>query len=949
VPLNRWLRYRSVIYLGTVLTGMTGLIYQVVWQKYLSFLVGSETRSVSLVVAVFLGGLAAGYRFWGRFTESTNDRGKLLRIYGLIEIGIGLYAALFPLYFKLITAIGHAAPQSLFVDLGLAILTLVPPTFLMGATIPLLVSVVPEGAAEVNSCHARIYGINAMGACAGAFGASFILLPALGLFNALMLAAAVNVAVGVGFMLNPLNGRLTKESPIETLEHNFPIPAIYAYTLITGAVTLSLEVLFVRLLGMSVGNGPHNFAIVVGVFILGLAIGSLLISGRKLSVRALFTALTGLILYSVVVYHTVPYWPYWMVSARNGLTDDPSNYGVYLLIITGVMGLLLLPFLIPLGMMLPLVYALLPKSASDYGKKCGWVYFYNTIGTALGAIFFSYLLLYFLELDHVFKLDIALLSVLAIYLLTRQKRPRQAALIGVAAAVLLVGPGWDRSSYHMGLFRRPELIEPHQGMFAKPTLVQSVISYEDGPDSSVTVAEFDFGQRTIPTPDGLREVALKSRSLVVNGNGDGDTIDDYSTNTLAALLPYLNAPDRGGLKASVIGLGTGTTGGTLALGEDVAEVTVVEISSTLVDALPHFDSANHGLSTHPKAQLLGIDGFKYLSRLKEKQEIIISATSPPWVVGVENLMTPHFYSLAHDALTDDGVFLQWFPLYALDREGFRSVLANVSAVFPHRRLYRISFAELGILASKQPLPETPLARRFNEPGIFDACAKLRLDDIDLLMLAQIYETDAIDGIIAESDVLTHTLVRPGLAYTSDRMRFMGHAVDITRYVDPRLERLLATDARRAEQFTAAAERHPEGLPCTTPSPGLNLFCSAFDPLLQQWQSYRQPITEATVAQQLQAYDALRQARVVLPDENFTTRAMNVIAEHMAESPENMRPAFQQLTAIHENDGMVEAAIRDATRLLTAGQMPPEYHQQLVQRLEGGRLARQQFIDRYRGN
>ena len=93
-------RYRSVIYLGTVLTGMTGLIYQVVWQKYLSFLVGSETRSVSLVVAIFLIGLAAGYRFWGRFSETAKDRGKLLRLYGLIEAGIGAYAALFPFYLK---------------------------------------------------------------------------------------------------------------------------------------------------------------------------------------------------------------------------------------------------------------------------------------------------------------------------------------------------------------------------------------------------------------------------------------------------------------------------------------------------------------------------------------------------------------------------------------------------------------------------------------------------------------------------------------------------------------------------------------------------------------------------------------------------------------------------------------------------------------------------------
>ena len=400
--------YRGIIYAGTLLTGLTGLVYQVVWQKYLSFIVGSEARSVALVVAIFLTGLATGYHFWGRLTERVQARRSLLRAYGAIEIGIGVYAALFPLYLRVLTWIGHHGPSSLLTDLLLTALTLLLPTFLMGATIPLLVSVIPIASGEVHLCHAKVYGINTLGACAGAFGASFYLIPELGLQGSLTLAAAINVVVGTTFLLNTLQGSVAKEQPIEAIPHNFPIQAVYLFTLVTGTITLSLEVACVRVLGLTIGSGPHNFAIVVGVFILGLALGSLLLTGKRLSVRVLFRSVTFLILYLVALFYTVPFWPYWLNNARVSLRSIPPNYDVYLGVVTGFLMLVLLPFLIPLGAMLPLTYSLIPKGTSDYGRKCGRLYFYNTLGTVVGAILFSYVLLAFVDLDLVFKIDVRL-------------------------------------------------------------------------------------------------------------------------------------------------------------------------------------------------------------------------------------------------------------------------------------------------------------------------------------------------------------------------------------------------------------------------------------------------------------------------------------------------------------------------------------------------------------
>src|SRR3954451_4546334 len=166
--------YINIVYVMTFLSGASGLIFQVVWQRYLSSLVGSEARSVSLVVAVFLLGLALGYYFWGNFTETRIERKYLLRIYGRIEVVIGIYAIVFPLVFGAIKQFSYYVSNFLIFDFVLAVLLLLLPTFLMGATIPLLTKVVPESMEDVNSCHTKIYGINTLGAFFGTFVSGFV-------------------------------------------------------------------------------------------------------------------------------------------------------------------------------------------------------------------------------------------------------------------------------------------------------------------------------------------------------------------------------------------------------------------------------------------------------------------------------------------------------------------------------------------------------------------------------------------------------------------------------------------------------------------------------------------------------------------------------------------------------------------------------------------------------
>jgi len=940
------MRQRSLIYIGTLLTGMTGLIYQVVWQKYLTFVVGSETRSVALVVAVFLAGLAAGYRFWGAFSERLKDRRRLLRVYGIIELSIGVYAGLFPFYIQLIRSISHHAPPWLATDVLITLLTILGPTFLMGATIPLLVSVVPESAKEVHLCHARIYGINTLGACLGAFGASFVLIPRIGLPGALWLGCLTNVAVGAVFFFNKLEGSITEKEPIQPIPNRFPVRALYVYTLITGAVTLSLEVLIVRVLGLTIGPGPHNFAIVVGVFVFGLALGSLLITERMLSVKLLLRAAVFLTAYLAVVYFTVPYWPYWLNNVRVLLVSIPVNYFVYLALVTGFLLLVLLPFLIPLGFMLPLVYGLIPKDTENYGKQCGRLYFFNTLGTATGAILLAHLLLYFVDMDVVFKINVALIAALSAYLLRCEKRTKTATAVALIGVVLLLSPAWNRDSHYQGLYRYQELNDFNfTGVFQTPSVAPpGILYFADGPDATVTVTEYVLG-----TGPGIAAPRLDqglSRALIINGKGDGTTVEDYSVITLAGLLPYLYAPDRGDLRAAVIGLGTGITAAVLAGAEDVAQVTVAEISSSLVEAEPNFAEDNYELSNNPKVEILALDGFKYFTRQRTDLDIVVSATSPPWVTGVENLFTPEFYRLAHDAMTDQGVFLQWFPLYTMDATLFRTIVGNLGGVFPYLQLYIIGRTEMGILAAKRPFETGPFERRFNEPFIREVGGKMQLDSIDSLALIKIFDTPALRFIADEGERLTHTMSRPGLSYAADLVRFHRLSLDWGEFIDPRVRRMTSYSEAKQQAFLRLIADYPGGRACPQPH-GQGLFCDQFNSLMQSYRTFNTRSGELSVAALVRGYDALREAGVHPPDPEFLSQSSGVVLRAYPPGAPATSEVIELIVLGYVKDGLWDEALRDVERFAEGRLIDQAIRDKLVRDINGGRGDYSAFARRLR--
>lgn len=891
-------QYRTIIYLATFLSGGVSLTFQVVWQRYLSFMVGSEARSISLVVAVFLLGLAAGYRFWGNFTARGWTRKTMLKAVGYIELGIAAYGILFPSLFPLVRDVAYAAPDLLLVDFAATLGLLFIPTFLMGASIPLLTAAVPATMKEVNYCHTRIYGINTLGAFLGAFVAGFYLVPNSGLPMSLYIGAILNMGVAIAFLANNLEGQVQEGEQTPSIPNRFGSSGIYLFVFVTGAVTIAFEVLFMRILALSIGSGHYVFPIVVGIVILGLAIGSLSIRRGSVTANRVVRDLMQLSVLLVLVYFTVPYWGYWMSNVRVSLVTIPSNYPVFLAIVVLFTAVMLLPIVIPMGRLLPMGYSLIDKKSSDYGKLCGRVYFSNTIGTVVGAVGLGYLLLIFLNIDTIFVVNIAMLLALAAYLGFRQRMDVvPVACMGLAAIVLalpwLPYGQWNRLLHVQGMFRE-SFAQPHhhfRGVFAIPSMIdeENVLYLRDDP--SVTVAAISI--------DRFRE-RPSSRTIYVNGKSDGNTVADYSNMALTGLLPYLYSPKDRDIDAAVIGLGMGITSGSLATLEDTRSVTTLEISSGVMEAIVYFDDFNFQLSTNPKSTIVKTDAFRYFTRGDRTFDIIISEPSNPWVVGVENLFTPEFYTLATDRLAPDGIFFQWLQIYEMDSSILAAIVRNVADHFEHVSLFVLGPVDVGILASNAPLEHPHLSRRMNDDAVLRVLSPMAIDDEDLFVALELMSTEQVRSFGLTSDRPVHRMERPWLGLAAGRARFLQRSVRFDTTVLEGTGRHLVNDPKRRERFEQLADEYGGRMAqfCRPSDPkqhSTQFICELLEVHFQNRRQMRRPLTLSDLSRTRLAYHQLRERGFIDADVTLLDRMRAMLLESHSDMPrEEMESLLSQL-------------------------------------------------------
>ncbi len=781
------LSYRRLAYFATAVTGFSALASQAIWQKHLAILTGSEARSLSLVIAVFLLGLALGYFLFGLLTEKRKwPRSQLLKYYGYVELITGLYIGAFPLYFEILKALSFNSPNWLILDAFISILALLLPTALMGASIPLLTTALPEKAGEVHTAHAKIYGWNSLGASLGALIAGFYLIPKWGLTLSLHGLGLLNVLAAMIFIGNRLKGSVQKQEDIPTAPSPCPNSFFMIFVFFTGAVIIFFETLFVRILNLSLGAGPYNFSIVLSLFVGGMALGSLSIKKQKISLSFFISQLFIALFLLCALYWTAPFWPIWISHIRISLSSLPSNYFIYQILIFLFFLLFLFPAIFFMGRLLPLAYAFAKKTKANYGKVCGLVYFFNALGTAFGAVFIGYLAFYLFNLDILFKACIYILFLLALALALYKKSGRDFIILLSLAGLLFYLPAqWNRTGHEVGYFRTRQYNKAmhFKGLWAIPqkrSAQSEVALFKDGPNSTVALIYY-LNNHALGFAHKLKELfsrdisKFSSYSIIVNGKSDGNSLGDFST--MFFMIPYLHSPKKTNLETAFIGLGTGISAGSYASLKDVKSADVLEISPFVIKAIETVPPEwNFHAMKSQKVKIMEMDAFKYFTRNKKKYDIIVSEPSNPWVVGVENLFTVEFYKMISQNLNPGGVFGQWIQAYDIDLGTLEIVIKTIHQVFPHAGLYKIGHKDLLIIASLEPLRALSPAK-FEQAFIKRFYKAMGMDKLENIYLSQILSPRKLSQIARLSGARVNSLTHPLLIYRANKALFLGTQAD----------------------------------------------------------------------------------------------------------------------------------------------------------------------------
>ena len=871
------LSYIHLAYFATLATGFASLCAQVAWQKYLTILLGSDTRSINLVIAVFLLGLAVGYSVFGKLTERPWSRFRLLKVYGWLELATALYIAVFYIYFEFLKGVSFSAPSSLIVDILIALMALFFPTFLMGASIPILTSVLPKSSDEINACHFKVYGWNAFGAFLGVLFSGFYLLPVFGLAMTLIIAGGINLIAALIFMGNRLEGNLRRQTEYPIIEGRIPNWFYIFFSFLAGAVIISFEVLFIRVLHLSAGPGVYNFPIILSLFVAGLALGSLSVNARKAS-PSFFIKQTLLTVFLLgILFILSPYWSIWISHIRVSLLSIPSNYFVFKTALYLFIGLLLFPAVFFMGRLLPLSYALLKKTKDNYGALCGFLYFFNTIGTVFGTIVLAYLAFYIFDLDELFKINLFILTALAFAGALYEKKMISMILSVSLAVSLLFIPNWSRTGHHLGYFRtrQPQSYHFNKLFFLpKNTEMEKILFFEDGPNISISLLADKKTSDESKVKKLFPSAEYDSVSFVVNGKAIGNSLGDFSTVFLLAGLAHLYAPAKQGLSSAVIGLGIGSTAGLLAGLEEMKDTTILEIAPEIVNNVkraPHF---SFGLLDNPKAKIIEQDAFKYFTKTDKKFDIIVSEPSNPWVVGVENVFSYEFYKLAKETMSEKAVLIQWVQLYSIDSESLRLMFHTLKKVFPYAKLYQIGDADLAVIAGSSPLDFA--LGRFSNPVLKPYYSYLGLNSSEDLILSQIFSQDVFSNLARSKEFGIHTLITPKLAYKGDKTFFLGSGVNV-EYIAPDY---FAEDFKTAEQkikaFQKYVEMDDEKIKESCLLSQINFFCNLLIRLKAHKKAYEDKSKSPLV--RLNNYNYLRKHGLIQPQDEYLKEVKKELIE-----------------------------------------------------------------------
>jgi len=783
------------LYLCFFISGVAGLIYEVLWAKYLALYVGSTGLAQVIVLATFMGGLALGSQLLGGLADRVSNP---LKFFAFLQFGIGVYALLFDHIFIVGRDVFIAVARTSGLSGGglisgkilACVLTILLPTFLMGGTLPAIARHMTRTLNVVGPRISRLYFLNSLGAVFGCLLAGFFLISTYGLQFSMIMGAMMNIAVGLVAMIvltrerRVGGGRLLEEEPFTPSDERLPrwaVAVILISVSVSGGVSMMYEVGWIRLLTLVLGSSTYSFSLMLATFILGLSIGSFLLSLRKKTsgyslIFGLSETAVGLtVLLMLPLYVKLPYW---FNQLSSSLNREPETFGLYqfstFMMCAAVM---IIPTILQ-GITLPAAIKLLVPDVRRLGHRIGYTYAVNTVGTLVGSVAAGFLGLPLLGIKGTLELAVGLNCALGLAIVCTERRTglRMRALALALLAVLGVWAwyafsmvAWDKQVLSAGIYRTRERIPSYEAL-RREADKRTTLFYRDGIDATIAIQSI-----TEPRPELM---------LVINGKVDASTGADMPTQKIMAHLPLMLHPNP--RKVLIVGIGSGATIGSVIAYDSVEKVDVVELSRDVIDASRYFESVNGAYWDDPRVNVYWEDAKTFLQITDEQYDVIISEPTNPWIAGVAGVFSREYFLTCNEHLSPGGFFVQWIQSYELQDSTFFLILETFSGVFPCYTLWNPSQSDTVLVGS--PKPYQPDLMRMEE-RITAPSVQRDLKTLGISHLLPILGFQMADHADQPSFIqwlgLIHSDFYPVLDYVAPRGFFIGTKAGGVKGLDER--------------------------------------------------------------------------------------------------------------------------------------------------------------------
>ncbi len=684
---------KIIILIAFFLSGVTGLLYEIVWVRIFGLIFGNTTLALSAVLAAFMMGLASGSLVLGRIADRHEHP---LKIYAWLEVGVGLCALFIPLlrvpvesFFAFIYP--HAANHAtlfFLLKFVVAFLLMFPATFLMGGTLPVLSRAVVRDSAQTGFGIGVLYGVNTLGAMAGCFVTGFVLIRVIGVANAISAGVLTNFIIAAGAYLlwrfsvamrtAPAPERAAEEMPLDP-----QVKTVLAAIAISGFVALAYEVLWARVLVFVMTNSVYATTVMLTTMLCGIGIGSFAVGRWVDRARNLFAVFGWIeigigcsaLLAAIVLINLS--WLHDRIFTIGPRTSWWTWNGVRFFEAFLVM---FLPALL-MGASFPVAGKIAAPRLQNLGSRLGMVYFCNTLGGVAGSFLASYFFISVLGVSATITVMVLINLLLGVYLIQyeRQKLSRQFAvgfaLIGVMLLVLVVR------------------ITPATLFTVAYSHVEKdfpLIDYREGIEGTVTVHE------------QIKPFSRTKRIDVDGLNVAGTSFMLKTLQTLQGHIPLCLHPNP--QSALQIGFGTGETS-KCALRHPLTEFKVAEISKDVLELSDvHFQKLNEGVLKHPKFDYAIVDGKNIVKYAGKLFDIVMNDGNYAVATSSASLFTKDHFENCRDRLKPGGIVSTWMTI-DLDPVDFAIVLKTFQSVFPYCALWMAPNCinkQIVLLGSVQP-------------------------------------------------------------------------------------------------------------------------------------------------------------------------------------------------------------------------------------------------------